>query len=466
MAGDLKTLFLLLPVGLTVRNFVATGVLKRLADDPSVRVVAFGHRLEEMDLSGANGVVLRELPVVNRYTISRVIHRLLRVRFLKIQQTETERSKARTLRSLKPWVFIMESLISTPFPRSRRLFRWIRSFESRRKRGSIHIKALFEEYDPVLVVSTTPATMDEYDILNYATQAGIPTVAMFRSWDVLLTKGYMPQPPGRYLAWTETMRRTIRDLYNVPESRIDVTGIPQFDVYAEPMTDTRRERFLTDLGLDPRKKTILFATSGPNINPDEPALVDALATSLQTWDDAQVLVRLHPIDQVERYDTSLHTNVAYQVPGTETERSLDDRFTMAGFMPTLRDTLGSSDVVINTASTMSLDAVAMGRPVINLAIDLQPTPYHRSTRRYYDFDHYRPLVESGAIRVVRTVDELATEARRYLTDPTQDRVARDRLRDAMCGQIDGQSAQRVAASILGALTADIVMEGSFLREHA
>ena len=165
----------------------------------------------------------------------------------------------------------------------------------------------------------------------------------------------------------------------------------------------------------------------------------------------QVLARLHQLDSRERYKHIAHPNLAFQVPGEHLASSGDRRLLDPEFLTELRDTLLHSDVVINTASTMSLDAVAMDKPVVNIAFDIEPKVYYKSCRRYYDFDHLQPIVQSGATRTAEGFEEFLSLILRYLDDAGLESLERARLRETMCYKIDGQSAGRVAEYLLRVL---------------
>jgi hypothetical protein len=70
-------------------------------------------------------------------------------------------------------------------------------------------------------------------------------------------------------------------------------------------------------------------------------------------------------------------------------------------------------------------------------------------RRYYDFDHYRPLVHSGAVALANSEAELREMIRRALTQPELGGKARRELIDRMFGSsLDGRAAARVSDSLL------------------
>jgi CDP-glycerol glycerophosphotransferase (TagB/SpsB family) len=124
-------------------------------------------------------------------------------------------------------------------------------------------------------------------------------------------------------------------------------------------------------------------------------------------------------------------------------------------MTWFRDLLFLSDVVINTASTTTIDAAALDRPVINIAFDGtdDPDPL-TSVSNFYSFHHYRRIVESGGAPVVRTPEDCAREVARYLADPDRDAEGRRRIVTENCYRVDGNAARRVADALAGWLDAE------------
>ena len=69
------------------------------------------------------------------------------------------------------------------------------------------------------------------------------------------------------------------------------------------------------------------------------------------------------------------------------------------------------------ASTLAIDACALGAPVIGVGFDGHQTkPYNQSVRRTFDFTHYRRIVELGGLRIAESKEMLIAEINAYLHD--------------------------------------------------
>jgi CDP-glycerol glycerophosphotransferase (TagB/SpsB family) len=115
--------------------------------------------------------------------------------------------------------------------------------------------------------------------------------------------------------------------------------------------------------------------------------------------------------------------------------------------------LRDADVVINTASTLSVDAAVLDRPVVCIAYDPAGSlPYHRSVRRYYDFTHMKNVVQLGAAQLATSPEALRKKIVTYLEQPELDRDGRRRIVEQQFGRVDGLSAARLVDQIVALIS--------------
>jgi len=116
----------------------------------------------------------------------------------------------------------------------------------------------------------------------------------------------------------------------------------------------------------------------------------------------------------------------------------------------LINTLRHAAVGINVASTISLELCMFDKPVINVAynpsgVSLDEVNY----ARYYEFDHYQPVAQSGAVMLAGSESELAEMLRRALNAPEADSLVRANLVRSMFGKLlDGGSGLRIARQLV------------------
>jgi CDP-glycerol glycerophosphotransferase (TagB/SpsB family) len=170
------------------------------------------------------------------------------------------------------------------------------------------------------------------------------------------------------------------------------------------------------------------------------------------WPAAQILVRLHPRDDRAKY-------AAFEsVPGIIIEKPFRDTVRAGDGLAVdvtaesqrhLANTLRHSDVIVNVASTIAIEAAIFDTPVVNIAFDgEQEEAFARSARRYYQFTHYVNITRHEAVKVAWQPGELVRHVRSYLDDRAQDAAGRARVVGEQCQFTDGRSAERVAGFVI------------------
>lgn len=317
---------------------------------------------------------------------------------------------------------------------------------------------LIERYQPDLLLSTHCFLWHEQPLLAACRSAGVPMISFIHSWDNITTKGNMPVRFDGLLVWNEILKREILRYYShdaYRDGQIHVVGIPQFDYYLDPSRRTSREAFCAAMGLDPGKKLITYTTCPERISPDDPALVERVGELIRQGrfgEPVTMLVRLHPYDRPQRYEGIRREHIVFDSPGRFTDVLGDKWYPSAEDMDRYADTLAHSDVVVNVASTTTIDSCAFDTPVVNIAIDARPpADPGMSVKRYYQYEHYRGIVASGGVAVADTWDDLVAQVDRYLADPSCDRAGRRQIVREQCWRQDGQSGRRAADVVLSYL---------------
>jgi len=115
---------------------------------------------------------------------------------------------------------------------------------------------------------------------------------------------------------------------------------------------------------------------------------------------AQLLVRLHPRDDLDRYEQFRGTpQLIVEKPFKKTVKSGDglDVDITSDNQQHLADTLRHSDVVVTVASTIAIEASIFDTPVVDVSFDGEtPVDFAMSARRYYRFTHYANITRAGA----------------------------------------------------------------------
>ena len=314
---------------------------------------------------------------------------------------------------------------------------------------------LFDRLQPALLVASSPGLIfAEIPLLRTAVRRGVRSMAVDPSWDNFTNKLLPVRRVNRLIVWNDLMKQQAIELHGYQPDEIRVAGTPQWDVYFKPGPAVSREAFFRRIGADPARKLVTLTTTPRELYPHHDHVLRVLARAAGdgSWGhDVQVLVRLHPRDDLEAYADFRNTpHVIVEKPFRSTVTAGDGLAVdiTSENQQHLADTLRHSDVVVNVASTIAIEAAIFDTPVVNVSFDGEtPSPWVRSANRYYRFTHYVDITRQGAVRVAADPLELVEHIGRYLDDPSLDRDGRRRVVLEQCKFLDGRSGERVAGFV-------------------
>ncbi len=319
---------------------------------------------------------------------------------------------------------------------------------SRTLRATDHYIRFFQETKPALVFNGSHVHSQVATQAVHAAQSlGIPTATFIFSWDNLTSQGRIIPLYDHYIVWNEGIRDQLLDIYKtIRPEQVSVTGTPQFDFHFNPKFYWSREEFCRRVGADPARPVILYSTGMANHIAGEPRLVEDIADMLRDMRDLgspQLLVRIYAkgpqgiFDELKKRRPDILFPEILWEPAWLTPKVED--------LYMLTNMLRHCAAGINVASTISLELCMFDKPCINVGYLPPGVPMLFDYRRYYEFEHYKPIVDSGAILVAKSEAEMKTMLRDSLTTPSRDSVQRAALLKNFFGNtLDGQCGHRVA----------------------
>lgn len=324
---------------------------------------------------------------------------------------------------------------------------WLRIFRER------PFAELFEEYHPDAVFA--PHIYGWFDtlLIAEAKRHGIAVIAMPAGWDHL-DKYFLPFHASRLLVQSEQVRRMalVHQAYDV--SRTIITGYPHFDFIAKKEYSVSREETLARLGFPEGARYILYV-SGSAYCPDEPEIIEKILAWADEGrfgaHDVRLVIRPYQggrgkdreFDEQKFNRFAEHPRVVFY-----RREFWGDLDSSVYFM----NILCYADIVLSIYSTMIVEAAVLDRPLMTIAFDgSHHRPYHRSLRRFEEFDHFQEVLAHGAVRIARNFADLHEGIRAYLDNPGLDRENRERLRREVCGPLDGEASKRVRDVLIGSL---------------
>ncbi len=255
------------------------------------------------------------------------------------------------------------------------------------------------------VISTSPLDLRENAVANSLKVRGALCVSMIISWDNLTSKGVINAKSDLVLVWNNKMAVEYQQLYSMfsENAAVRISGTPRFDAYSRKLAD--QDVHLHKLsGVDSSKRVILFTTGAVKHHSCQKYIIEDLLRYAKIRPDIAILVRCHPGDDLRRYDCfksvrNLHICQPFGQGGSI--------IPPVDFLEKLHCQLARCQVCVQIASTMLLDASAMGKPCISIAYDAHPgLHYISSVKRFYDYSHQLMLPDCLKANRVHSRGEL------------------------------------------------------------
>lgn len=457
-----------LPRGEAIRNFVYTGALDEVARHSELTLLSVIPNDDFEELLASRYQRLLPLRLIRDSVITETIREVLNLAHGRLLWSEAWQFRWE-LRD-KYWVGRENAYLATPGRRAKRLLKKLACFPFANTTGLMLLSKLeqksscwlrttneflnlFRQIKPDLVFNGSHVHSQlAIQAIKAAQWLGIPTATFIFSWDNLTSQGRIIPLYDYYLVWSELIRDQLLQIYpSVRPSQIFVTGTPQFDFHFREEFYWTREEFCARVGADPKRPIILYSTGMAHHMPGEPEIVSGIADMLQGMSELgppQLLVRVYPKDTTQRFEPLklrrqdiLFPNVPWETSWMTPE--IEDLYL-------LTNTLRHAALGINVASTVSLELCMFDKPVINVAYNWPGIDNGNiDFKRYYRFDHYRPVVKSGAITVVQSEHEMRDAILKCLTQPEAGREERRQLIKSMFnGSLDGKAGLRVAERLI------------------
>jgi hypothetical protein len=431
----MRLVAVILPYAVSIRDLVHTGVLSELLRVPGLHIHIYTQNaaLPEFDAIRSKRVTLMEILPHAEGRLERLLKKLYPILFydvfVYIQQNVDQSWRRRLVARL---LVLWRRLLGTR--RALRFYGWLlRRVSTRRDE---HLIA----GTPDLVISTRSLVNSlDYPLILEAAERGLPQLALASSWDNFTTKGFFPFPVERTVVWNRQMARELAEIFEVDPERIVRAGYPRLKLLRDTGAFDNAGAYLLSLGLGQYRRFVLHTASyaeltrtRPGMAPEEYRMIRDVAVALVDTlpADTCILVRLHPYSQAE--DEGIFSGlerVHVFVPGRQdcyVERVMSEADEVH-----LAAQLSFSECIVSMASTITIDALALGRPIINVRFD--PAGPEGSTgiiRRFYGYNHFRDLVAQVQPPIANDVRDVIAFVRRCMAgdrEPGADLAAFERF---------------------------------------
>jgi hypothetical protein len=336
---------------------------------------------------------------------------------------------------------LIDPTLAWPFPNSRGVFGLLLRLRFWQWANNPGVEAFFDKNRFDLVVFNFVQTSPIFPYVMAAKRRGIKTVGIVGSWDNPTTKGPL-YPCGRYVVQNRYMADMLKKYHDVGADKVTICGWPQMDIYQRPGILAERAEFLAGMGLSPRCRLLLFGASTKRFGRHEPSVLRYLLRQMEAGvygPEIALVIRAHPGDhgwQGRLAEFQGRERVIVEPP------NYTDRVHLTNL-------LRHADIVMSTAGTICLDAVAFDTCAISIAFDGdEQLAAGEGSALFYQSEHYASVIETGGTRYVESFCDLDQAIRAYLHDPAQDADKRLALRALHLEPFDGKAGERLVTLLL------------------
>jgi len=429
-------LVFIIPRGEVLRNFVYSGILAQLKEQYELHLISIVpndtlkdelteladefHVLEEKKLSYGHGYLIDLLDLAhNRYLWSEAA----KVRW-NMRDVEAKGIAAKVKRTAN-------KLFARALATDKRL-RALENYILKKASGEPAVQYyqdLLEKIQPDLVFNGSHVhSKNAYPIVQAARILGIRTGTFLFSWDNLTSQGRVLPPYDRYLAWNTAIKEDLLRIYpSLQPKQVHITGTPQFTFHFNPDFHEDKATFLKRIGLASHERYVLYSSGMSHHMPYETEVAELLADILKDIDpNLRLVIRTYAKDRADVFEELKERRKDIIIPEVRWEKNHQTPLQEDQYFFT--NLLRHCELGVNVASTISLELCMLDKPAINIGFnppnrDIYPYDY----TRFYNFDHYKPIVDSGAVTVASSPENLREVLLQYLEHPAINQENRRKL---------------------------------------
>ena len=352
----------------------------------------------------------------------------------------------------------LNKALSPFFPATRATIRFFEKFVPSNR----EVTGLLDKYKPNMVLLPDVVFPIDRIFMRAAKKNNYFVMGLVRSWDNLTSKGVVQILPDKMAVLNSVMVKEAQKYVGMPRDRILVSGSPQYDIYFNGIfPKISKEEFFAKLGIPAGKRVILCAPFFNDYTKSAIKIINTLGDAIKDGrlpSDCHLLVRFRPnsaeipegrLSHADCLTITRPCELFFDNTGGLVKQ--DYEFTESD-VELLFNSLYFSDVTINTISTLSIDAAALDKPVINVRFDAEKScPKKHSVEQMVGHDHYEVIEASGGVALARGMDQLLQQINDYLKNPKLHGEGREIMRKEQIELMDGKSGKRVADFIFNEL---------------
>jgi len=304
----------------------------------------------------------------------------------------------------------------------------------------------------LLFLSTPGQKFFDLDPIQIAKKNKITTFSSIYSLDNLTAKGYSFLNTDYLSVWNNTMKEDAVNLHGYISENVFVDGsaiADNFYKFKNISNDDSRINFLNSIGLKSTDKFITIATIPQFYWGKNHILLtkDILSMDLNVI----VLIKPHPMD-VTNYDNLGSSRVVIDpfhggFEANKYEHNPTSWRTPSNHIENLSNIMMYSELVINVASSIAIDASIFNTPGINIAFDYETKNQALPSKYLYKYTHYKRIIDTNGTYFSHDSEMLKTQIENILSGNDPANENRKTMARNIYGIFDGNSIDRIVNNI-------------------
>lgn len=432
----IKNILIILPRGESIRNFIYSGIIKELKKSYEITLVSVKPNDDVWNIIKNNADELHELKDQNFSYRYRIIYEILDLAHNKYMWSEASKVRwnmrdfeAKSLKSklIRVTKKTIARLLSKDI--SLRFIDKILDKVAFREKSVLYWIDILKNKNYDLVFNTSHShSINALQVVYAAKFLNYKTAAFLFSWDNLTSQGRVIPEYNYYFSWNSSIKNDFHRIYpKIKNERVLITGTPQFINHFDDNFYYSKTEMWKLLGLDDSQSYIVYSSGMSHHMPFEPFVVERIADIIYKIDsNLKLVVRAYAKDRADVFDQLKNIRPDIIIPNVLWEKNYqtplieDQKF--------LTSLLKYCILGINVASTISLELILMNKPAINVGYNPpEKNIYPYDYTRFYNFDHYKPIVESGAILLAKNEDEMGKMIKDSIQNPNLNSLQRQKL---------------------------------------
>jgi CDP-glycerol glycerophosphotransferase (TagB/SpsB family) len=271
------------------------------------------------------------------------------------------------------------------------------------------------------------------DVLQIAWQHRIPSFVLISGWDNLSSKGILFHKPPTIGVWGDQTKTHAIEIQGMSSENVFAIGAPHYEAFRLAPVRSKNE-FRKSVGLSADKKVVLFGGSFRRF--DETLFLRQIegAIEAKAIPAMQVIYRPHPWrlkrqeDDFFEYEWKhviMDPEIANTYKEAKTKGSYASSNTFLFSLEYLNELYRAIDAAISPMSTLILEAMIFGKPV--LAVAFNDGKHLWSADQTSQMSHFRELSSLEGVAFCKTSEEFIPAVKK-LIEASDDEEIKENLR--------------------------------------